>query len=384
MVLMFAGTVGYSLVGTGPSPSDSHSQPEAKSAQISAPTPGSGVAAQPLPASSASSVAPTAVASVVATPAVATPVVISEAKGTPPVQSAIAPLQSAVATSEPGTSAPRVPVAALPLTLPMLPPPPVEKMMVAAPTTVAAQRPTEQPAIVVSKAPTVSKPEQSQPAPATSASTVSPASAPSNTTAASQNATAPQAQKPTETVTPEVAKPAAHPPAHPQPTPKKKLHRLHFEIAATSNEAQSGDDADAPERARVVTVNVGDSGTQEPSKPKSAKPSPDAPASANGSAPKAAPATPAMKDSDFSEIKAATTNQFLTYAPASKDAQPKEGYTPGLVEAAPGGLVAWVRVSPTRTVAVKKGDTIPGYGKVDSISPDSVVTDKGTISKLKE
>jgi hypothetical protein len=44
------------------------------------------------------------------------------------------------------------------------------------------------------------------------------------------------------------------------------------------------------------------------------------------------------------------------------------------------GEQAWVQVSPTRTVTVRKGDVLPNLGKVIEIRKNEVVAEKGTLT----
>jgi len=367
MVLMFAGAIGASSF---------EANSDSPSSTVDSPAPAQQVRAVPTAAfktiaGSAPVVSNTS--DVVPAPAsVQRPVVALASTATPATAPAATPATSPATAATPVLAAANLPALNPPPPVPMLPIPRFVEEHVAK---VAEQKQEpEQPAIVVAKAPSIAAPVvTSAPVPVKAVQVAA-------TPTAAVTAAVPAATQSTQAVNPAVTVAPVRAVSTPAPSgvqkiaAAKKKHKLHLLISADSTEASAGDDADAPANTRVVTVNVNND------TPKAAARQPDAPLAT------AKPVdTGAINKSDFSEIKANASNQFLTYAPPTKDAALKEGpYTPTLVDAAPGGLAAWVKVSPKRTIAVKKGDDVPGYGKVESITPTGVVTEKGTINLIKE
>lgn len=86
------------------------------------------------------------------------------------------------------------------------------------------------------------------------------------------------------------------------------------------------------------------------------------------------------KTRDYTEIKVTAPNPNL--APARGRSEVGTPAGPVLVMTA--GGKAWVRVSPTRTIVVKPGEEVPDMGKVLSVNPTDIVTDKGKLNLPKE
>jgi hypothetical protein len=93
----------------------------------------------------------------------------------------------------------------------------------------------------------------------------------------------------------------------------------------------------------------------------------------------------ATDSSDYTEIKGMGSSQTLVAAvqasataPAPSRVVTDDGFKPAIVATA--GGKAWVKISPARTIAVKSGDSVPGLGKVESVTDSAVVTEKGKFS----